>query len=90
MKTVQKMVNVYDVGDVLDIENMVVKNLARSKIVESAKRIVILHCKEKINGEMSYRVLTDDCKNVHVSEQEISDAKYVGTIDLSLLLKNET
>lgn len=84
-KTVQKTVNVYDVGDILDIENIEIRNYKREEIIGSAKRVIVISRKEKINGDFSYGAITDSCKHIVLKAQEVEYAKYIGAIDLSLL-----
>lgn len=89
MKTVHKQIEIYDPGDVLELLSFPTYSSSRKKMVADAKRVIVTNVEVAGNGNPSYWVLTDTKKHIRVSSGDLSDCKYITTIDLSALFGNE-
>lgn len=83
MKKKEITLNVYEIGDVLEITNVLPKT--KKPCLTKATRCVVINVKELKQGGFSYTVLTNDGNKTKIKPGEMMGEKYLGSIDLSLL-----
>lgn len=81
MREVNISVNVYDVGDVLDVS--AVKPIHRKATLEVAEKVLIVSVIElKNNHRYHYRAVTNKGNITTITADEMRGEKYIGHIDL--------
>ena len=80
MKEVNIAVNVYEVGDVLDVS--AVSPIHRKATLEKAEKVLIVSVVEQKGHRYSYRALTDKGNITTITNDEMRGEKYIGHIDL--------
>lgn len=85
MQKIQKTINVYDAGDVLDISKCYIAKCGK-KI--TATKAIVLRSRELQGGCFSYSVITNETKMVVLRPAELGCERYIGHIDLSLLMEH--
>lgn len=85
MKTIQRTVDIYEQGDVLEILSFPTYSSSRKKMVADSSRVLVTNTEIAKNGNPSYWVLTDTKKHIRVSSEDLSECKYITNVDLSVL-----
>lgn len=83
MKTKMLEVNVYEVGDVIDISECT--GTYGKQSLNRAKRGLVIGITELKNGLNSYWVLTDEGNKVKIIPKQMCNEIYIGHVDLSKL-----
>ncbi len=83
MKTKTIEVNVYEVGDVIDISQC--EGTSGKQALNRAKRGLVLEVTELKDGLNSYWVLTDEGNKVKIIPRQMRGENLIGNIDLSSL-----
>lgn len=87
MKTKQITIDVYEVGDVVDIFK--VKSPVHKHTLSNGSKAVVIDVFELKHGGISYNVITDNRDKVRIKPEEMTGAVYIGHIDLSLLFDDQ-
>ncbi len=85
MQTKQITINIYDVGDILDISELGAKYVSKRERLDTAKRALVIDVIELRNGQVAYQTGTDETKRVRLIPEELGKEKYIGHVDLSML-----
>lgn len=88
MKTETVKVNTFEVGDILDItdcDGMETYSKTKKEHFKAATRALIIGEDELLSGVISYTILTDFEKILKCKSHELTKAKYLGDVDLSLM-----
>lgn len=89
MQEVDQTIEVYEIGDLLDISKCKPKGRTRG-FFRDATRALILSAKENPTGSITYRVLvnkgTDGLTGYRISDTNMTDVKFVEHWDISNLM----
>lgn len=83
MKSTQIVVNIYEIGDLLDVSNCSAKHAKPA--LNEAERALVINVKNLKYSKYGYDVLTDKGMKVSITPDEIGDEKYIRHLDLSAL-----
>lgn len=85
MKTTTININVYEVGDVISIDQASLKLVAKRESMGKSTRAVIIAVNQRLDKLYSYKLVLDNGKSFTLTPGEQGSEKYVGHIDLGLL-----
>lgn len=83
MKTRTIEVNTYEVGDIIDIQELKARHMKPA--LTTAKKALVICCRCLNGGLYSYNVLTNEMKKTSITPEELGGEKYIGNISLSEL-----
>ena len=85
MKTTTISVNVYEVGDVIEINRADLRLVAKQRSLASTTRAIIMGISQRMDKLFTYKIVADNGKTLLFTPGEQGHEKYIGHIDLSLL-----
>ena len=85
MKTTTINLNVYEVGDVIELKRENLKLVAKQRCYAESGRAVIIGVNQRIDKLFTYKLLADNGKIVSLTPSEQGQEKYIGHIDLGML-----
>ena len=85
MKTTTISLNVYEVGDVIEISGADINLESKRRTIGQSTRAVVVGVQHRIDKLFSYKVIADNGKLFTLKPSEQGNEKYIGHIDLSLL-----
>lgn len=86
MKQTTISVNVYEVGDILEVSAKDFKLIAKQRDLGSSKRVMVIGAKQRLDKMFTYKVVTDKGVTLQFTPSEQGNEEYVGHIDLSQLM----
>lgn len=89
MKQTTISVNVYEVGDILEVSAKDFKLIAKQRDLDSSKRVMVIGAKQRLDKMFTYKVVTDKGVTLQFTPSEQGNEEYVGHIDLSQLMGAE-
>lgn len=92
MKETQKIINIYEVGDIIDISELSaehIRNKTYKDYLLSSQRCMVIGVRSLVGGTISYRLLTKNGQIGILRDYELVNEKYLGQADISLLGINE-
>lgn len=85
MKSEQVAMNVYEVGDIIQMTADDFKLIAKQRSWGNSKRAVIMSAEQRIDKFYSYKAITDNGKVLALTPADLGNEVYVGHADLSML-----
>lgn len=85
MKTATINVNVYEIGDVIELNGDNLKLVAKQRAYSESRRALIVGVNQRIDKMFTYKILAENGKVISFSPNEQGNEKYVGHIELGLL-----
>ena len=86
MKQTTISVNVYEIGDVLEVDTKDFKLIAKQRDLDSSKRVMVIGVKQRLDKMFTYKVVTEKGVVLQFTPSEQGNEEYVGHIDLGLLM----
>lgn len=91
MKTTTININVYEIGDVISIDQSSLKLVAKRESMGKSARAMIIGVNQRLDKLISYKLVLENGKSFWLTPGEQGSEKYVGHIDMGLLFgKGET
>lgn len=90
MKQTMISVNVYEAGDVLELNHKNFKLVAKQRNLDGSKRVMVIDVRQRLDKLYTYKVVTDTGTTMMLTPSEQGGEEYIGHIDLGLLKNNET
>lgn len=87
MKTTTISVNVYEIGDVIEMEQKNLRLEAKRRTYAESKRAVVIDVAQRIDKLFSYKMIASNGKSFTLTPEEQGNERYVGHIDLGLLFE---
>ena len=88
MKTTTINVNVYEPGDVIELNNEDFKLVAKRRTLEGSKRAMIVGVNRRMDKLYTYKIVTDTGTTLTFTPSEQGVERYVGHIDLGMLYQD--
>lgn len=85
MKATTITMNVYEVGDVIEIKGENLRLVAKQRSFGESRRAVIVGVNQRIDKLYSYKMIADNGKMLTFTPGEQGGETYIGHIDLGLL-----
>lgn len=86
MKQTTISVNVYEVGDILQVNSKDFKLVAKQRDLDGSKRVMVIGVKQRLDKMFTYKVVTDKGVTLQFTPSEQGNEEYVGHIDLGMLM----
>lgn len=86
MKQTMISVNVYEVGDILEVSAKDFKLMAKQRDLGGSKRVMVIGAKQRLDKMFTYKVVTEKGATLQFTPNEQGNEEYVGHIDLGLLM----
>ena len=86
MKQATISVNVYEVGDILEVNTKAFKLVAKQRNLDGSRRVMVIGAKQRLDKMYTYKVVTEKGATMQLTPSEQGDEKYVGHIDLGILM----
>ena len=85
MKTTTINVNVYEVGDVIELDRKNLRLVAKQRNYAESRRAMVVGVNQRVDKLFTYRLIADNGKLLTFVPSEQGEEKYVGHVDLNLL-----
>lgn len=85
MKTTTINVNVYEVGDVIEMARNDLRLEAKRRTFADSTRAVVVGVSQRMDKLFSYKIISSNGKMITLTPSEQGGEKYIGHIDLGLL-----
>ena len=85
MKTTTISVNVYEVGDVIELNPSSLRLVAKQRSYAESTRAVVVGVNQRMDKLFTYKLIADNGKMLTLTPSEQGGEKFVGHTDLSLL-----
>ena len=89
MKTTTININVYEVGDVIQLDRSNLSLEAKRRSYGDSRRAIIVSAGQRMDKLFSYKAIADNGKMFTLTPNEQGSEEYVGHIDLGLLFGGE-
>lgn len=90
MKTTTININVYEVGDVIQLKGGDLRLEAKKRTYGDSTRGIIVSVGQRMDKLFTYKVIADNGKMFSLTPSEQGKEEYIGHIDLSLLFGGGT
>ena len=87
MKTTTISVNVYEIGDVIELNKECLRLVAKQRSYAECVRAVVVAVNQRMDKLFTYKMITDNGKMLTLTPSEQGGEKYVGHIDLTILFE---
>ena len=78
-------VNVYEVGDVIELDRKNLRLVAKQRNYAESRRAMVISVNQRVDKLFTYRLIADNGKMLNLVPSEQGEEKYVGHVDLSAL-----
>ena len=87
MKTTTINVNVYEVGDVIELDRKNLRLVAKQRNYAESRRSMVVSVNQRVDKLFTYRLIADNGKMLNLVPNEQGEEKYVGHIDMDMLFE---
>jgi len=85
MKSTTININVYEVGDVIELKRENLKLVAKQRSYAESTRAIIVGVSQRMDRLYTYKMLAENGKVISLTPGEQGNEKYIGHVDLSML-----
>ena len=87
MKQTTISVNVYEVGDVVEINRGAINLVAKQRSIGESRRAIVIDVMQRKDKLFTYKMVAANGKPFTLTPNEQGEEKYVGHIDMALLFE---
>lgn len=85
MKATTITMNVYEVGDVIELKRENLRLVAKQRSYAESSRAVIISVNQRSDKLFTYKMIAENGKVLTLTPQEQGEETYIGHIDLDML-----
>lgn len=87
MKTTTINLNVYEVGDVIELDRKNLRLVSKQRSYAESHRAIVMGVNQRVDKLFTYKLIADNGKMFNLVPNEQGEEKYVGHVDLGLLFE---
>lgn len=87
MKSTTININVYEVGDVIELKRENLRLVAKQRSYAESSKAMVVDVNQRTDKMFTYRLIAENGKMLNLTPAEQGNEKFVGHIDLGLLFE---